>query len=810
MPMRCRYRFVGFGTNFTSAAGTRHASTGQPSMLFENELAVDVGGVCWSYEGEERRVVDHHFVHPAHFPSAAAAVVHLSDRIHQQFAPFRDHPEGIWLVSHHYPDFDALCSMYLASDIAARDVPPRWNKASIAPDASEAGTASDTQTERIDWFAPAVEGFAPDLRWPILLASYASAVDQGRTIRAPRNRALHSVLYAALVRGRHLTAEAHAATPFFDAVKRAILERDVRPLFDDVLGDDLTFRPEFDLLDGAESAYRRDLAKSRRSVVSLPIAGGAPGTLMARQLATPLLSGNGNIDSSHRLDDAPRAAADAIWIRDPECLLFKEWARQDVEGSSLGEGFTVTAVAYSNGRPVARRNTSDYFFAIDFERARGRHLYPVWSALQAAELKAIKADDALRRGLATTGQGAATVTRCRPGFEARAAQHAALFDDPWFDGSNYAFTIVATPNRGSCIGDCGTASDLSDDPVARIVQEQLEGGAYQWPALVTDFPSRRWDAEVLPAEYQVQGILATPPAAQPTTIRFVQLPAHATAGFSTGRFAEQSGRLLWNLLEPDARGSVPGDFTERHLLVDMNTIVVWSRRGIGVAYDPSASERIGVLKTLVSDLATLSANVQQLVERSSTSLDDTREMNALEADLAEGERLLGQVTLLKHRFAQPEGRPLRRLFDALAFGDVLDSLRDLVRRKKADRQNAKVEQNIDIVAGVQVKVEWIEILIISFYTAELAHIMLGLWFSESKHGFLEMALIAAATLVAGGIAAFSLEPWHYKGRARRMLVAPVVLTVALVAALGFGAFKHFTHVAVEDTPRREATPPAKP
>ena len=62
----------------------------------------------------------------------------------------------------------------------------------------------------------------------------------------------------------------------------------------------------------------------------------------------------------------------------------------------------------------------------------------------------------------------------RRGFAARAEGHEGYFVDPWFDGSNYACTLVATPNRGTRIEKAGQAPDLNDDSIAKLVREELE------------------------------------------------------------------------------------------------------------------------------------------------------------------------------------------------------------------------------------------------------------------------------------------------------------------------------------------------
>src|SRR4051812_9589763 len=115
--MRIRYRFVRFGANFATKIGQRSSADGDALELYENEIAVDVGGVCWGFAGESKRVIDHHFPRAHQFPAATAAVLHCTSRIRDAVVPYEGHPEGIWLVTHKEPDFDAFCSLYAAREI---------------------------------------------------------------------------------------------------------------------------------------------------------------------------------------------------------------------------------------------------------------------------------------------------------------------------------------------------------------------------------------------------------------------------------------------------------------------------------------------------------------------------------------------------------------------------------------------------------------------------------------------------------------------------------------------------------------------
>jgi len=66
------YRQVPFGCRFERATGMRDPLS-SPTLLFENEIAVDVGGECNGYAGCTSMIFDHHFVRDWNFPSAAAA-----------------------------------------------------------------------------------------------------------------------------------------------------------------------------------------------------------------------------------------------------------------------------------------------------------------------------------------------------------------------------------------------------------------------------------------------------------------------------------------------------------------------------------------------------------------------------------------------------------------------------------------------------------------------------------------------------------------------------------------------------------------
>ena len=772
MPSTFKYRFVNFGTVFSAGHGNRSPDDGggSPNLLYKNELAMDVGGVCWGYQDEQLAVIDHHFQREGQFPSASAAVLHKAGPICKKFSS--DANDVIWLVTHKQPDFDAFCSMYLARCILedARAF-TEWEQLGLDPNGwlNTANGLPDGHAgvQEINWFEPDTLKFPPGVRWQILLAAYASCLDNSRHLSCPKTRSPHSVLYAAIERGRDYFNEDSGAVEFFEEVGGAIRTKGLNPLFDSVLEESESFAPELAMLDRESNAYARDLRRARKALVDLqqattPFRGFFPG-LRAKPLLNPDLTPNREHLSPH---DQVRSQVDGIYIRDPECLLFKDWARTDIENSSMGMGFVFTAVAISGDCPGGLTNKTAYFFAVDPERAAGRHLYSVWARLQSAEIQSLHRPECakLKRQLEEAEDCARVTskrTNCRHGFEERAGSFKAFFDDPWYDGSNYGCTIIATPNRGTLIGGPGLRADLLDDRIVSLVRNELELSVYTSRLRIADLSTSpagpdqpEWNCEIAEAEK-----LQLPP---PRSFRFGQIQLDDGLNILSGDMAQQIGTTLWKVLHPDAGEGTPTDFSQRHLVKSSEWVGIWSRRGIMIAYKRDASEKTETLKNTFRELIALSREVESLAKIQALP----NELEALEEIARRADRLMRREALLKQDLALPDNRLLSRFFEATQLGEVLEMLRELyisaatqIRKEKVAAQTQGLATNTATVAEVQVKLEWIEIFFVSFYATELAYVLSELLDLDHKWA---VPFVCVVAVVFTGAALWLLKPWKHR------------------------------------------------
>ncbi len=807
MAFMFRYRFVDFGTVFAGNDGTRGADQGSesPGTLFSNELVTDVGGTCCN-GNEPLAIIDHHFTREHQFPAASAAVLHKAKLIRDRFAG----QSGVfWLVTHKQPDFDAFCSMYLARWILEEPAAIiDWQDCGLAPD----GWSDSGERRKINWYEPDLHNVSDEQRWPLLMASYAAIVDNSRQFSCPRNRALHSILYAALKRGRNYLSETSGAKDLFDAIKLAIRDKKRNPIYDSLFEDVTEFAPELAMLDRELEAYVRDVRRARKSIVYLQHCKESFPACFQKLTERPLFAGADALTPNveHFVFSHQRVPTDGIYLRDPECLLFKEWARLDLEHSSLGRGFEFTAVAYSNGRPEGSSNQTDYFFAIDPERANGRHLYGVWARLQSYEV------------LACREGGQASDTAARRGFEKRAGTLAKFFGDPWFDGQNYFFTIVATPNHGTVIAPPGVEPGLRDDRVAELVRSELEDSVYQASSgeldprvRVIDLSPTRREADAPAREFPVSQLHRIDAPAEPR-FRFAQIRLCDDVPISPvgprNGLSRQIGETLWQVLYPDLQGATPPEFTQRHLVVAPRCVGVWGDRGIAIAYKPSEStsrdENHGGSEQDFMNIIALAREIDRLIadskklsaSPSSSPAMQTPAENAHEAAdpnlgdeiAARGEVLARKAAQIKHNLTLPHSELFRRFYEATGIDELLSNLRDLnqtaaeyIRRERMAEQARKLGENTETVAEVQSKLEWVEIFIVGVYAAEVLDIFTRHG-GEETSGAARLPLLIAFTIVMA-LTTIILRPWEKKTPKREGLLprpAWLLIIVFGVCALG--------------------------
>ncbi len=808
-----RYRYVGFGTSFAGDPRTRGPQSGDemPGTLFANALATDVGGTCWG-ANEPLPIIDHHFPGEAQFPSASAAVLHKASQIRQRFGD----QDLIWLVTHKEPDFDAFCSMYLARWIiedpnAVLD----WRHYGLHPDA----WLDLLDGRKIDWFNPDLATVRAEHRWALLLASYASTQEARRRIPCPPQRALCSVLYAALKRGRDYLSDTSGATEFFDEIRSILLQSQLNPIFDSVLEDSHLFAPELAMLDREAEAYQRDLRRARRSTVYLPESEApSPDFFKNRDFAHQEERRASDLDAEHLLlADTFRIPTDGIYLRDPECVLFKEWVRLDLENSCLGAGFEFTAIANSAGRPEAPSNKTDYEFSIDPERANGRHLYTVWSRLQTQEVEALRAHEQ---------DTVAVGPPSRRGGSHGTATLESLLADPWIGGQSQFGHAVGTPQRGTLMAPAGVRSDLRDDPVAEAVRTELEGSIYSAVSLVTgpqvtvfDFAGSKEGVDIPPQRYDLNSPLEIP-APPESYFRFAGVGLRPDVPIAAPHLAGQIAETLWQVLYPEVPGATPPDFLELHMIVGASWVGVWGDRGIAVAQKQDFGAAVSApgrqasglradfaaIVSIVRDLDRLTsrwARISNEISENSPSAASAGKMpdpEGLKSIVANAEELASRSAQIKHALILPDHDLFRRFYDAVNLDQLLATLRELsrsasehLRQYQLAAQAKQMQSRADAVARVQSKLEWLEVFVVGFLALGIIEVV-TLHVSLSNQ--VEDALVLLGGPLSIGFAAWLLKPWRRKksDQPQGTIDWPVWILIAIAVACVIAWLAGLSHI----------------
>lgn len=737
--MEFPYKYAGFGTSFS---------------LQHGEIAADVGGRCLLYQAENSLVIDHHFHRPNNFPSASAAVLHLAPLIHARLSGCQE----VTLITHEQPDFDAFCSLYLIRRILEGGIPvDGWEEYGLR---KNAWANPDGKNWKIDWYAPELKYLPPDRRTPVLLAAYASMVDQCKPLHCERATALHSILYAGAVRGRNWEDGAY---DFFRAAEDRINER-LNPLFDAIFDDSSEYAPELAMLRREETHYRRDIARARCTIVSLPVASAPFDQWFSDLKKLPLFDSSSEYVPApeHLCEGHERRQEDGVFLRDPECILFKEWARADRDNSPNGQGFLFTAIAYSSRYPDAKGNKSRYFFSLDPERANGAHLYPVWARLQAAECRLARQEKP---------------TPSRKEFEGRLAGEPCA-DDPWYDGENYQCTIIDTPRAGTRLGSlespdlstdnggndtqirAGVLSDLSDDEAARIVRQELEWNMFvaeeelpgatksaapcREPSKVVcicDFPTcgDTSSSRQNPDRYAIADLVSLSNAKNALRFASVGLQRGRSGGPSDGvktqspQVAASIGKTLWAAISDERVTTFPDEFLSLHLWFDSSSVIVWNRHGIAIAS---------------KDMATISSQKESLekvatVIRSAGAIAKSRDQGAA---FDQGRELLKTTIHLQIAATNPSNITLRRLMEATEINSIVESVTAITQEKRDMRLQAILA--VGTAIGLLFAWNSMEAVSVKALHEKLSHLFPVLGFYSPEAGTMILAKFIAGILLA--------------------------------------------------------------
>jgi hypothetical protein len=503
----------------------------------------------------------------------------------------------------------------------------------------------------------------------------------------------------------------------------------------------------------------------------------------------PLFAGEQarTISSEHRaFGDSVPLQTDGIYLLDPESFLFKEWARLDTENSSTHQGFTFTVVAYTNQRSKASVNTTDYYIALDPNIAHQRHLYCLWARIQQSEVQALfePGHAEMRDELEARerkAEHASEQTRCRKGYEGRAAtsQYKALFDDPWFDGQNYQCTIIATPNRGTVIGPPGSRSDLVDDPIAEIVRRELEFSMYTSKVELSD-QSAKPAKEGLAAstiDLHQPGRTVQVAGVPEGYFRFGSVELENNLDLYNDTLALQIGAMLWGLLQPEENDRTPPNLRE-HLFQQGDMLGVWSRRGVVVAYKPTAADKNKVLKDLFIELIAINKKVAEIVgaakvfDEAKSVREDGVSPSQVRAIVQDSELQMSRIARLYHELSMPEGLLVGHFVQEIELNRVLETLRDVYQGKK-------LGEYIETVAEVQTKVEWLEIFFIATYATELGKIVVDHLTNPYDPG---LKLIMWTTVAITSFAAWYVKPWK-RNRSISLWLFASMLALSLIVGL---------------------------
>lgn len=686
-------------------------------------LFAGLGGTCFGHLGFSGMVFDHRFDRypgpgPTNFPSSALTIIYHAKEIAdwgkrcQSTRPL----SPIHLVTHRGGDFDSCLGLYLARRILeqpelAENLAFRGyeKNALISPLAFMGGLPDGVipfRWQRPEWARDIICPLDKSRKALVLLAVVASFVKKSRPLSASFEGALDNVFLAARKRKRF---ECPDATDFFRLVETRIVQDGFDPLNDGFEDGDPDFKSELRFIVRQRELYKDDLARARRSVAFVarsvePFSQWAKqipskfpfGPVFTETFWTELASGRPGRDPFLQNMLQSRLAVDALFLRDPNCCFFTEWARADRITSPLGKGFTLLAIAQTGVKrsEELRPNRSRYVISLDPEWARCEHIHlmDLWAKLQSGEIRnpviSFKGDFSRRP--------ASRIFFPEGGMEL------------WGEGAWWSGAKVDTPIRGTTYSE-GKRSNLSDDGVGLVALDHLTSlGFGEAKPHQRDFS---WGESILKDE--ICG-LSTFQANGFRFVRILRLPISDLGNTLPDPVDEQMAERLWEWIQPVGTRGLPHDFAERHLVHRGEWVAVWNRRGIAIAHTSSA-EAIAYSKNLETEVATLARLTGEIRGLLRDGTRNEARLGQLEEKLHRGTEALAELAELHLRAQAGQSPVLRPFMEAngiMELASMVESMNRIRLQEKVEvrerRRDDRLQQTLAVASAAAIFLAWLQ------------------------------------------------------------------------------------------------------
>jgi len=721
---------------------------------------VGVGGACLGFQGVNEMVFDHHFVrfdipNSPNFPSTSLTVLYHAMEL-AKWGQGWSIEEPISLFTRHDPEFDSCLAVYLVQRILEEpDLANGW--ATKVPDPAFMiqppgffGTVPRGKPA-FRWRQPEIPLVERDpldkMRRALLwLALVASHIETNRPIFAPPDRSVDHLFLAAKHRRRFVGPDARV---FFQSLEKRIIEEGFQPLYDGVSPDDVEFSSEIRLLDRQRELYRLDLVRSKKAIVFLSshnpkrvenLTSEQDKEEVARTEATVVEPGKApsRVVGSTVLTNQ-RVPVDGLFLRDPQCLFFKWFAREDRLGSSLGEGFRFLAVAQSLNKRIdlQRPNRSRNRFWIDQEWARSKkvHILDLLVMLQEREKSRM---ESLNPGKASRILG-------------KGSEGGLVPQECWLDLSGREGTFLETPVFGTLLKE-GSRSDLSDD----------EPGYLAW-----DYLTSKGFEDSQPRQFEFPWISDSPGKRVENTTEILQ------GGFRFVRIRRKSGvpeveqgldsinsqiaERLWEWIQPVGTRGKPDDFAQRHLIHRGEWVAVWNRQGIAIAHaDTFETTRfVDRLQGEVEELARLTGEIRNLLHDSPQK--ESQELRNIEKKLHLGTEALARLAELHLRAQAGQSPVLRPFMEAngiMELASMVESMNRIRIQEKVEaqerRRDDRLQQTIAVASAVAIFFAWLQIE------------RVGLVGGDRSDGVMEGNLRAIGDMIIGAGLACGFLFWAFR------------------------------------------------